>query len=131
MTKTVDIPVAEQQHLREPPQSYFVPATDIYETANELVLVADLPGIKAEGLNVTVEDNVLVIRGSPASGGAAKEAGEVLLQEFASGEFYRAFQLPADFDTAHIQAALKQGVLKIRLPKSERLKPRRIQVKVE
>ena len=147
MTKTIDIPVAEERRVREPPESYFVPATDIYETADELLLVADLPGIKPDGLDVTVEDNVLVIHGAPpgepgepAKAGPAgrdgpneeaKEPGTSLLQEFAAGEFYRAFQLPADFDTARIQATLKQGVLKVRLPKSERMKPRRIEVKAE
>jgi len=129
MTKTSEIPVSAARRTDEPPESYFVPATDIYETANELVITADLPGIKPEGLRVTVEDNVLEIRGT--LGARAEAPGEVLLQEFATGEFYRAFQLPADFDTDRIQAALKQGVLTVRLPKSERLKPRRIEVKSE
>jgi HSP20 family molecular chaperone IbpA len=129
MVDTVNVPV-EQKHSRaEPPESYFVPATDIYETADELILVADLPGVKADGLDVMVEDNVLVIRAAPKAREQAD--GEVLLQEFATGEFYRAFQLPADFDAAKIQATLKQGVLTLRLPKSERLKPRRIEVKAE
>jgi len=129
MAKTSDIPVSAARQHDQPPASYFVPVTDIYETADELVIVADLPGIKAEGLTVTVEDNVLEIRGSQPA--AEKAPGEALLQEFASGEFFRAFQLPADFDTDKIQATLKQGVLTVRLPKSERLKPRRVEVKAE
>jgi len=129
MTKTSEIPISSERRTDEPPESYFVPATDIYETANELVIVADLAGIKPKGLTVTVEDNVLEIRGT--LGAAAEPPGEVLLQEFATGEFYRAFQLPADFDTDKVAAGLKQGVLTVRLPKSERLKPRRIEVKVE
>jgi HSP20 family protein len=128
MTGSVNIPI-ETQGTRMPPESYFLPATDIYETPDELVLVVDLPGVKPEGLAVTVEDNVLVIRGTPVQPQA--EPGEVLLQEFAVGPFYRAFQLPADFDTARVEAALKQGVLALRLPKLERMKPRRIEVKVE
>jgi HSP20 family protein len=129
MAKTSDIPVSAARRTDEPPESYFVPATDIYETANELVITADLPGIRPEGLTLTVEENVLEIRGTQPPQGEAP--GEALLQEFATGEFYRAFQLPADFDTDKIAAALKQGVLTVRLPKSERLKPRRIEVKVE
>ena len=128
MTSSVNIPI-EMHEARQPPESYFLPATDIYETPQELALVVDLPAVKPEGLSVTVEDNVLVIRGTPAEPPA--EAGEVLLQEFAMGPFYRAFQLPADFDTANVQATLKQGVLMLRLPKSERMKPRRIEVKAE
>jgi HSP20 family protein len=129
MADTVTVPVEPKHSRLEPPESYFVPATDIYETGDELVLVADLPGVKAEDLEVTLEDNVLVIRGTPRA--EANPPGDVLLQEFAAGEFYRAFQLPADFDTAKIHAALRQGVLTLRLPKSERLRPRRIAVKVE
>jgi HSP20 family protein len=128
MTRSVNIPI-ETHEARKPPESYFLPATDIYETPQELVLVVDLPAVRPEGLAVTVEDNVLVIRGTPAEPPA--EAGEVLLQEFATGPFYRAFQLPADFETANVQATLKQGVLTLRLPKSERMKPRRIEVKAE
>jgi len=129
MAKTVDIPVERESALREPPASYFVPATDIYETPDELVLAAEMPGVKADGMDVTVEDSVLVLRGRPRA--EPETRGGVLLKEFASGEYYRAFQLPADFDTARIQATLKQGVLTLRLPKSERMKPKRIEVKVE
>jgi len=129
MAKTSEIPVGASRRNEEPPESYFVPATDIYETEGELVIVADLPGVKPDALTVTVQDNVLEIRGAhPAP---QKAPGEALLQEFAAGEFYRAFQLPADYDTEKVQAGLKQGVLTIRLPKSERLKPRRIEVKAE
>jgi HSP20 family molecular chaperone IbpA len=129
MVDTVSVPVEPKHSRLEPPESYFVPATDIYETADELVLVADLPGVKADGLDVTLEDNILVIRAKPRE--EPKAGGDVLLQEFAAGECYRAFQLPADFDTTKVQATLKQGVLTLRLPKSERLKPRRIEVKAE
>lgn len=128
MATTVNVPVDREHRTTEPPASYFVPATDIYETADGLTLMAELPGVKADGLDVTVEDNVLVIRGR--SQGEA-ETGDVLLREFASGEFYRAFQLPADYDTTRIEAALKDGVLTLHLPKSERMKPRRIEVKAE
>ena len=129
MAKPIDVPVETNHDPLQPPESYFVPATDVYETADELTLVAEMPGIKPDGLAVTVEDNVLVIRGKPA--GEGETGGEVLLEEFTAGEFYRAFQLPADYDTERIEASLRQGILTLTLPKSERLKPRRIEVKVE
>jgi HSP20 family protein len=128
MTDTTNIPI-EMHENREPPESYFLPATDIYETADELVLTVDLPAVRPEGLSVTVEDNVLFIRAQPAQAQAAP--GEVLLQEFTTGEFYRAFQLPADYETGNVRATLKQGVLTLKLPKSERMKPRRIPVRAE
>ncbi|HUU93765.1 MAG TPA: Hsp20/alpha crystallin family protein [Phycisphaerae bacterium] len=129
MAKPIDVPVEMNHDPLEPPESYFVPATDVYETADELTLVAEMPGIQPAGLAVTVEDNVLVIRGRPVA--EAETDGEVLLEEFTAGEFYRAFQLPADYDTERIEANLRQGVLTLTLPKSERLKPRRIEVKVD
>jgi HSP20 family protein len=129
MANTINVPVDREHNRPEAPESYFVPATDIYETSDGLTLAAELPGIRPDGLEVTVEDNVLVIRGRPDA--EAPADGEVLLREFASGEFYRAFQLPADYDTSKIQATLKEGVLTLKLPKSERMKPRRIEVKEE
>jgi len=128
MADPIDVPVETNHNPLQPPESYFVPATDVYETADGLTLVAEMPGIRPDGLAVTVEENVLVIRGAP---GPEVSDGEVLLKEFTAGEFYRAFQLPADYDTERIDAGLRQGVLTLRLPKSERLKPRRIEVKVE
>ena len=128
MADPIDVPVETNHDPLQPPESYFVPATDVYETADGLTLVAEMPGINADGLAVTVEENVLVIRGTP---GPEAEGGEVLLKEFTAGEFYRAFQLPADYDTEKIEAGLRQGVLTLTLPKSEKLKPRRIEVKVE
>jgi HSP20 family protein len=127
MATTINVPVDREHTHLEPPESYFVPATYIYESAEGLTLAAELPGVRPDGLEVTVEENVLVIRGRPQA--AAPIVGEVLLQEFASGEFYRAFQLPADYDTSKIEATLKEGVLTLKLPKSERMKPRRIEVK--
>jgi len=129
MADPIDVPVEKERQAAEVPESYFVPATDVYETADELVVVAEMPGVRQDGLEVTVQDSILVIRGTPRP--QAKEAGDALLREFTPGEFYRAFQLPADFDTTRIQASLKQGVLTLRLPKSERYKPRKIEVKVE
>ncbi len=129
MTKPMDVAVETNHDPLEPPESYFVPATDVYETDEALTLVAEMPGVAPDGLDVTVEDNVLVIRGQPKAGEA--DAGEALLKEFEVGPFYRAFQLPADYDTENIEANVTQGLLTLRLPKSERLKPRRIEVKVE
>ncbi len=126
MAKATDVQVGAEPS--GPPESYFVPATDIYETPEELVLVADMPGVGPDRLDVTVEDNVLTLHGRPEG---AEGPGEVLLEEFQTGEYYRRFQLPADYDASKVDAALKQGVLTLRLPKSDRLKPRRIEVKAD
>jgi HSP20 family molecular chaperone IbpA len=126
MGKAIDVNV--EQEPQGPPESYFVPATDVYQTDDELVLVADMPGVPPEGLDVRVEEGVLTLRGSPAG---PEAEGEVLLEEFAGGEYYRSFRLPGDYDTDKIQASVRQGVLMVRLPKSERLKPRKIEIQTE
>ncbi len=128
MAEPIDVEVEKQERTAQPPESYFVPATDVYETDEELTLLVEMPGVAPDGLDVTVEDNVLVIRGRPAAQG--ERNGTVLLKEFEVGPFYRAFQLPADYDADSIQASMRQGLLVLRLPKSDRLKPRRIEVKV-
>ena len=129
MAKPIDVAVEKDRGSLEPPESYFVPATDVYESEEALTLVAEMPGVQPDGLNITVENNVLVLRGEPLA--PPEGEGEVLLKEFEVGTFYRAFQLPADYDTEKIEATIRQGVLTLRLPKSDRLKPRRIEVKVE
>ena len=128
MAEPIDVEVEKQERTPQPPESYFVPATDVYETDEELTLLVEMPGVAPDGLDVTVEDSVLVIRGRPAAQG--ERNGTVLLKEFEVGPFYRAFQLPADYDADSIQASMRQGLLVLRLPKSDRLKPRRIEVKV-
>jgi HSP20 family protein len=129
MDKPIDVDVQRERDATVPPESYFLPATDVYECDEALTLMAEMPGVTPDGLDVTVEDNVLVIRGEPAAPAAGE--GDVLLKEFEVGPFYRAFQLPADYDTENIEASIRQGVLTLRLPKSDRLKPRRIEVKAE
>ncbi len=126
MGKAIDVNVEKEP--QGVPESYFVPATDIYQTDDELVLVADMPGVPPDGLDVRVEGGVLTLRGRPPQ---AEKPGEVLLEEFATGEYYRSFQLPGDYDTDKIEASVRQGVLTVRLPKSERLKPRKIEIKTE
>jgi HSP20 family protein len=129
MNRAIDIRVERHPSPGEPPESYFVPPADVFETAEELVLVADMPGVKSVGLDVTIEENVLTIRGRPEA--KPDPQGQALLEEFAVAEYYRAFQLPADFDSRETRASLKQGVLTLRIPKSGHLKPRRIEVKEE
>lgn len=126
MGKAIDVNV--EQEPQGPPESYFVPATDIYQTDDDLVLVADMPGVPPENLDVRVEGGVLTLRGRPSE---TERTGEVLVEEFASGEYYRSFRLPGDYDTEKVEASLRHGVLTVRLPKSERLKPRKIEIQAE
>ncbi len=103
-----------------------VPAVDIYENPSEILLLADLPAVRREDLRIHVDKDVRAIEADRASG----PEGAVISQGFAAAGYARRFQLPPGIDTEKIAAELRNGVLRLRLPKSERLKPRQIEVKV-
>jgi len=102
------------------------PPIDIYETETAFVLLADMPGVAPEGLELVVERNTLRIRGR-----AQDTTGEVEYQEFELGEYRSAFAITDDLDTDRIAAVLRDGVLRVEIPKSERLQPKKIPVASE
>ncbi|MEJ5330871.1 MAG: Hsp20/alpha crystallin family protein [Desulfobaccales bacterium] len=110
------------------PGRVFLPAVDIYETPEALVLVADMPGVSGDRVTLDLKDSLLIIQGeiAPPMG-----AGETMLrQEYATGDYYREFQLGELIDKSRIEATMNDGVLTLVLPKVERAKPRKIEVKV-
>lgn len=106
--------------------SYIAPPVDIFENEESLIVVADLPGVDKDGVDIRVEDNILTIKGN------AKYAqpATALRQEFALQNYYRQFQLSDEVDQGKITAESKNGVLTITLPKAEKSKPKQIKVKV-
>ncbi len=105
-----------------------VPPVDIYEKEDGVILLADMPGVSKEKIDVQVDKNVLTIRG---------EIGEVVPQdikplyaEFNGKAYERAFTLSPDVDVSKIEAHMNSGVLKIFLPKAEDFKPKKIEVQV-
>jgi HSP20 family protein len=105
----------------------WTPAVDIYETPDEVVLLADLPGVQRDGLDVRVEGNTLIMSGR--RGLAAEVAEENFHRmERGYGAFQRTFTLPATIRQEGIRAAHHDGVLKVTLPKSEATRPLRIKV---
>ena len=105
----------------------WAPAADIFETENDLVLEADLPGIDPKQIDVRVENNVLTIRGERAF--APKTDRENFHRvERSYGTFTRSFSLSTAVDSEKIRAAYKNGVLTITLPKAQQAKPRRIEI---
>lgn len=103
-----------------------MPAVNLYEREHEVVIVADMPGVSEKDMNITVEKHVLTLSGKA---GWTEPAGyELRYREFAPVEFRRAFSLTSDLDPEQIKASIKNGVLTITLPKSEKAKPRRITV---
>lgn len=110
------------------PGRVFVPAVDIFETPEALVLVADMPGVTGDKVSLDLKENHLIISGeiSPPLG-----EGETLLsREYLVGDYYREFHLGELIDKNRIEAAMNDGVLKLTLPKAEKAKPRKIEVKV-
>ena len=102
------------------------PPIDIYETDTAFVLLADMPGVAPEGLELIVERSTLRTRGR-----AQETTGEPEYQEFELGEYRSAFAITDDLETDRITAALHDGVLRVEIPKSERLRPKKIPVTSE
>jgi HSP20 family protein len=102
------------------------PRVDIYETEKAYVLLADMPGVGPDGLDVVAERDELIVRGRVDPPATTPD-----YQEFELANYYRAFALTEDLDTAAITATLKDGVLRVEIPKSARVQPKKIPVRVE
>jgi HSP20 family molecular chaperone IbpA len=109
------------------PGVVFTPAVDIFETEAAITVLADMPGVRADGLTIDLRDNVLSIEGS----GAGVEVGSerILLKEYETGSYRREFRLTNLIDQARIDASLSDGVLRLTLPKEEAARPRKIEVR--
>jgi HSP20 family protein len=102
------------------------PLVDVYENKDELYLFADMPGVTLDSVRVHIEKGQLTIE---ASRRAEEPAGAVLASEWRPADYYRVFAVSEEIDAAKIDAKLTGGVLRVRLPKSEAVRPRRIEVK--
>ena len=108
----------------------WAPAVDIFETGHELVVKADLPDIKAEELDIRVENNILTIRGERKFEKKVNE-NNYLRVERSYGSFSRSFSLANTVNSEAIKAEYKNGVLTLTIPKREEAKPKQIKVNVE
>ena len=107
----------------------WAPAVDIFETENELVVKADLPGVQEKDIDVRVENNTLTIRGDRKFNNEVHE-DNYLRVERAYGTFTRSFSLPNTVNTEAIHAEYRNGVLSVRMPKREETKPKQIKISV-
>jgi HSP20 family protein len=107
----------------------FTPAVDIFETDREIMVLADMPGVKPKDLSIDLRDDVLTLSGEAAVPEAAKEV--YVLREYRTGTYFRQFSISEVIDQAKIDAEIKDGVLRLVLPKVEPAKPRKITVKVK
>ncbi len=104
-----------------------VPRVDVLEDEGGITLLADLPGVPREQLELKVEGDTLTIEGEVPPLGAAQL--EPVYAELRVPRYRRAFTLSRELDAAHIEAGLKDGVLKLRIPKTAQAQPRRIEVR--
>jgi HSP20 family protein len=113
----------------ETDQAAWNPAVDVTEDADQIVLVADLPGVREDALDLQVEKGVLTLKGQRK---LAREGGELYRRyERKAGSFARSFRLPESVNAAEIAASLKDGVLTLTLPKRKEAQPRQIKVSVQ
>ena len=105
------------------------PPVDVYETADSIVLKADLPEVSKDDVDISVEGNVLTIRGERQREDEVKEK-DFYRRERSYGAFTRSFTLPGTVDADKIEAGFAGGVLTVTLPKREESKPKQIKVKV-
>jgi len=119
----ITLNIAEQTK----PGIVFAPAVDIFETEKELTLLADMPGVKSENLTIGLNKNVLTMSGEVDAPEGENETD--VLREYETGKYFREFKLSNEIDQTRIDAVLKDGVLRLTLPKVEEVKPRKIEVK--
>lgn len=127
-----EMQVREKKEVRQQAEStrdvtVYIPDVDIYETDDALILLADMPGVGPGNVDIDLRDDVLTIRGTVDISG---EGETPILLEYEIGDYYRQFTLGKAIDQSRIEASIKDGVLKLILPKSEGAKPRKIEVKV-
>ncbi len=121
LTKTNQTPAATQAAM--------APAVDIFENEVGITLFADMPGVSKERLGVKVDGDNLLIEGSAEV--KVPDKLELLHSEIRNPYFRRSFTLSRELDPAKIEASLKDGVLRLHIPKAEEARPRRIDVKVD
>lgn len=124
MVKNKETAPVQREETRSEGRTLF-PAVDIFESEEALTLVADMPGVDKDGLDINLEKGVLTLNGKVAM----EERGNQILREFSPANYYRQFRLTEHIDADKSHAELKNGVLNLVIPKAESAKPRKIEIK--
>ncbi len=131
MTKAQELQAQEKQEVTKAeettiPARFFVPQTDIFEDEESLTIILEMPGVNKENVTADLENDVLRIEGKIDF--SKYEDLEPVYTEYNIGHYKRAFTLSNKIDQSKISADMENGVLKLILPKSEEVKPRKIAV---
>ncbi|MER3456101.1 MAG: molecular chaperone [Thermus sp.] len=118
---------ARRREAREP--VVWEPAVEVYETDHEVVVRAELPGVDPKSVNVTVQDNTLTVE-AEAREEQEERGRNYLRRELRYGQFSRTVALPAEVKPDAAKATFRNGLLEVRVPKSERAKPKQVKVEV-
>lgn len=119
----------KSQRWTEPEDGLWSPSVDVSETKDDIVLTAEVPGLKKEDIKLSVQDNVLTISGEKKIEKEEKDANYHRLER-SFGSFCRSFTLPTPVQPDKIKASYKEGVLKVTLPKTEEVKPKEIPINI-
>nr|WP_320017506.1 Hsp20/alpha crystallin family protein [uncultured Desulfobacter sp.] len=126
MDRAQEIVKQDEKNVEKTHELYeATPAVDIYENDNEILLHADMPGVLKENISVDIDNGKLSISGVRK----LETKGVATYEEFSDVEYVRSFSIPQTIDVEKVEAELKNGVLKLHLPKSEAAKPRQIEIK--
>jgi HSP20 family molecular chaperone IbpA len=127
-TKNIQKKEAENEDRIERTRSakIYIPDVDIVERKNDIVLIADMPGVDESGIDITLEKNILTIYGTVTA--EIPENLRVVHVEYGIGDYQRSFTLSGEINRDNIKAALKEGLLKLVLPKAEPVKAKKIRI---
>jgi len=125
--KQEEAPADEMERMRS--RRSFVPRADIYENDSEIIVLADVPGANEKTVDITLEKNVLSITAYVEP--AIPSGFEVAYAEYEEGDYQRSFRLSDEIDKDKIEAVVSDGVLRLRLPKSQGAKTKKIEVKTK
>ena len=131
MASQPELPVQQKREVEKKPESTipsrkFLPITDIFETDQALTVILEMPGVDKEKVDVNVENDILTIEGRIDY--SKYEGLQPVYTEYNIGHYIRTFQISSKIDQGQISAELKDGVMKLLLPKAEKAKPRKIKV---
>lgn len=119
-----------QGDLSDVATSQWIPQVDIKEEKDRFLILVDLPGVDPKEIKVSMDNNVLTIKGDRKTESKTEDKNYSRVERF-SGSFYRRFTLPDNVDGHKIEAKGKHGVLEVSIPKKEPTKPKEIEVKVK